>query len=197
MSSFRKRSGGYALLVLSVAMTTLVHAAEGPACTPFERTPACCPHAPAACCAPEVSTPVDDALVAQVCGAKHPKGETNAMQACKRYFTIEDAQVEVVFGRQPGDDGAFGKLRASLNQGHARVSELQVPGAARAFLVRTLDDSGHVESSSAWARVGSEIVHVEAEHAVCDDSQVPRLLARAIERLQPKRSQVAPAHNPS
>jgi hypothetical protein len=198
MSSFRKRGGACAALVLlSVAITTLAFAADGPACTPFERVAACCPHPPVACCTPEVSTPVDDAAVVQICGAKHPKGEANGMQACKRYFTVEDVQAEVVFGRQPGDDAAFGKLRASFNEGHSRVSDLQVAGAARAFLVRTLDDNGHVESASAWARVGSEIIHVDAEHAVCDEHQVSRLLAHAIERLQPKRSQAAPVHNPS
>jgi hypothetical protein len=198
MSSFSKRwPEAIMVLLLGVATTAPAHAADGPSCTPFERAAACCPHPPVACCTPEVSTPVDNEAVAQICGAKHPRGEANALQSCKRYFTVDDVPAEVVFGRQPGDDAAFDRLRAGLNVGHSRVSDLQIAGAAHAFLVRTLDDHGQVESSSAWARVGSEIVHVDAERAACDDAQVPRLLARAILRLEQKRSQAALVRKPS
>jgi hypothetical protein len=177
-----------------LATSAVAVAADGPSCVPFDRTPACCPHEPPTCCAAEVAAPIDDSAVAQICGAKQAKGQSNAMQSCKRYYTKGDVQAEIVFGRQPGDDAALAKLRIGMTEGRARVSDVQIRGAQQAFLVRTLDETGRLEKTSVWAHVGAEIVYVEAERTVCDETQVTQLLVHAIERLAPPRTQAIVAH---
>lgn len=157
--------------------------ADGPACKTFDRSPPCCPHPPPQCCPAPVAGPLDDETVAQVCGAQAPKGQTSSLNTCKRYFVRGEAIAEVAFGRELGDAKAFDKLRADLAGPRALASAATVAGAARAFVLREVDETGAPQRASAWALVGAEILHVQAERGACDDEQVQRLLARAVERV--------------
>jgi len=155
----------------------------GPMCKIFDRTPSCCPHPPPQCCAPELSTPLDDDSIGKICGATLPKGQASGLNVCNHYFTRGEEIGEVSFGRELGSVASFEKLRTELAGGRSKVSVVTVAGAKQAFLLRQTDELGKLERSSAWAWVGTEIVHIEAERNACDEDQVLRLLARAIERL--------------
>ncbi len=157
---------------------------EASVCKPLDRTPSCCPHPPPQCCAPEVSEPLDEAGVAQICTGVTAKGEHAGIGACFRYFARGDRTGEVQFSRESGDAAAFEKRKVALLSPSSRVSAATVPQAQRAFVLRELDEKGVVERSAIWALVGREIVHVGAETEACNEDQVMRLLHRAIERMR-------------
>lgn len=153
-------------------------------CHAYDRSPTCCPHPPPQCCPPELAQHLDDSLVASVCGgAGTPKGESTMLGECRHYYAHDDLIGEVLFGRQPADGAAFDKLRAQLTSPRGQVSTVTVPGAQRAFVVRAVTETGALERTSAWALVGNEMIHVEAEVAACTAPQVEVLLGRAIARL--------------
>ncbi len=171
-------------------------AADGPSCRTFDRAPACCPHPAPVCCPAPVSAGIDDAAVRAICGESTPKGESAGNDSCKRYYTRNEVVNEVSFSRVAGDAAKFEKLRGSLAGARNRVSPIKVAGAASAFIVRELGDDGALERSSAWALTGSEVLTVEAERGACDDNQVVRLLAHALERVQAEASARKAATSP-
>jgi hypothetical protein len=159
-------------------------AADGPACKTFDPSPACCPHPPPTCCEPSVAAPVDDAAVAQVCGAPQPKGQAGGLNLCKHYYERGDLVGEVAFGREPGDAAAFDKLQKTVAGARSRVEAATIAGTQRAFVIRQTDETGKLERTSVFALVGAEIVHLDVEHNVCDGTQTLRLFQRALERLR-------------
>ena len=173
-----------ALWAIAVVLTSGAAGADGGACKTFDPTPACCPHPPAQCCSPALAAPVEEADVVQTCGAPPSKGQGAAFNVCKRYFDRGDVIGEVTFGQEAGDVAAFDKLRTSLTSGRARLEPASISGATKAFVVRQLDDTGRPSRVSVWALVGAQIVHLEADRNVCDESQVLRLMNRALERLR-------------
>ena len=105
------------------------------------------------------------------------------MDACRRYFARGDQTGEVSFSREPGDLALLARRKQQLLGPRAQVSDVTVAQAQKAFVIRDVDETGAAERSAAWALVGKELVHVEAERAACSDAQVVRLLGKAIERL--------------
>jgi hypothetical protein len=176
-----RRAPAFLCLLLA---TSAASAADTPpvSCQTFERAPACCPHPPPSCCPASLAAPLDDALVGEVCGGAAPKGQNAAFNACKRYYQRGADVGEVVLGREPGDRSTFDKIRTQMSSGGGQASAIKLAGADAAFVLRELDEAGRVQRSSAWALSRGEIVHVEAERAACDDTQVVRLLERALQR---------------
>ena len=181
----RLRMVGLCLILWGPAVA---HAAD-PTCHTYDRSPTCCPHPPPQCCPPAIAQSVDDAVVAEVCGgAGVPKGESTMLGECRRYYAHDDFIGEVLFGRQTGDAAAFDKVRAQLTSPRGQVSTVTVQGAQHAFVVRAVTETGALERTSAWALVGNELFHVEAEVAACTAPQVEVLLGRAIARLREEKN---------
>ena len=172
------------LFAAAMSSTGVANAADAPSCHPFDRTPPCCPHAPPQCCPAPVSEPLDDASIVQLCGAATVKGENAGFNQCRRYFARGETVGQVEFGREVGDASTFSKLKASLGGARARVDAASFVGALQGFVVVEVDETGAPTRSSAWALVGTEILHVEAEREICDAKNVGSLMVRAIERLR-------------
>jgi len=174
-------------LAFAAALLLLAELLAAAQCRPFNRTPACCPRPPVACCPAGVAAPVDDELVLSVCGPSESKGEAYVLDECKRYFGKKDLVSEVAFSRLPGGATKLAELRKQLAGPRAKLVDLRVPGASATFLVRDLDETGATERVSLWGVVGSEVVHLSTEVAVCNEAQATTLFSRAIERLAPAR----------
>lgn len=174
------------LLLPALLLSGVAGAAE---CQTFDRSPACCPHAPPVCCPADLASTVDDMLVAQACGgAGAPKGQSQLLDECRHYYGHDDVIGEVLTGRQPAATSAFDAMRARLTSPRAQVASIAVAGAQHAFIVRNVTETGALERTAAWALVGGEMIHVEAEVEACTAPQVEVLLARMIERLHDGKS---------
>lgn len=153
-------------------------------CRTFDRTPACCPHPPPVCCPAEMAAPIDDALVHAVCGPSEAKGESYSLEECNRFYGTKDLIGQISFAKMAGGAPKLAAIRKELAGPRATLVDLRVPGAARAFLVRDLDEHGTAERVSLWGLVGDEVVHVAAEVSVCTETQAIALFKRAIERMR-------------